>query len=98
REARKGLTAAHHLLYAALRGKDWRRGFCPVTNPKKLANGARFDRSVREAIFDLHSEWVEDRLLAPFGGWATAAMLRRVREWIPKPAWKEDPLAREAYS
>lgn len=38
-EARKSLTAADHLLYLILRGKDWRKGFSPITNAKKIAGG-----------------------------------------------------------
>src|SRR5689334_8501228 len=98
KEARKGLSAAHHLLYAALRGKDWRRGFCPITNPRKLENGAFFDMGARHAINRLHSKWHEDSLLTPFGGWVTGEMIQQIRELIPKLAWEEDPLAREAYS
>src|SRR5689334_5822244 len=39
KERRTALTAAHHLLYLILRGKNWQRGFAPVTNPVKLENG-----------------------------------------------------------
>lgn len=37
---RHTLTATHHLIYQALLGRDWRRGFTPPTNTRKLANGA----------------------------------------------------------
>lgn len=38
-EARESLTAADHLLYLVLRGKDWRKGFSPITNANKIAGG-----------------------------------------------------------
>lgn len=49
------LTLAHHVLYAILRGKDWRKCFTPVTNEVKLANGASPDRAIVEAMYCLNS-------------------------------------------
>lgn len=63
---RPTLTAAHHLLYLILRGKDWRKAFAPVTRPSMLANGAGRWRAATIAIKQLHSEWHEAALLAPF--------------------------------
>jgi hypothetical protein len=60
------LTAAHHLLYLVLRGKDWRKAFAPITRPSTLANGATRWRAATIAIKQLHSEWHEALLLAPF--------------------------------
>lgn len=40
KEARRTLSASHHLLYLILRGRDISRAFTPVTNERKLANGA----------------------------------------------------------
>lgn len=39
-DSKTDLTAADHLAYAILRGKDYRKGFGPITNKNKLANGA----------------------------------------------------------
>lgn len=33
------LQFSHHLLYAILRGKDWRKCYTPVSNPIKIENG-----------------------------------------------------------
>jgi hypothetical protein len=60
------LTAAHHVLYLILRGKDWRKAFAPVTNDTLLANGATRWRAATLAIRQLHSAWHEAELLAPF--------------------------------
>jgi hypothetical protein len=34
------LTTAHHLLYLAACGKDWRKAFTLASNRRKLENGA----------------------------------------------------------
>ena len=39
-DRKRDLAAEHHLLYLALLGKDWRAGFTPITNQRKLDNGA----------------------------------------------------------
>jgi hypothetical protein len=39
-ERRHELTSAHHLLYLALIGKDWRKAFTTISNQRKLDNGA----------------------------------------------------------
>jgi hypothetical protein len=35
----KDINAAEHLIYLAVRGKDWRKGFTAATNKNKVANG-----------------------------------------------------------
>lgn len=77
------LTAAHHLLYLALLGKDWRKGFTCVTNPRKLENGAFYDWELFRALATLHSPSREMALLAPFDGLVTPAMLHQIRQLIP---------------
>lgn len=49
------LTSAAHLLYAILRGKDYRRAFTPVKNEKKLANGQLPNTAVYTARVYLHT-------------------------------------------
>jgi hypothetical protein len=39
-EVKKTLTSSHHLAYAVLRGKDFRKAFTPITDANKLANGS----------------------------------------------------------
>lgn len=84
-ERRSELTPAHHLLYLALLGKDWRKAFTPVTNPRKLANGAFWGWSLFRAFMQLHSPLHDEQLLAPFGGLVTAEMLGALRACLPHP-------------
>lgn len=77
------LTAAHHLLYLALLGKDWRKGFTCVTNQRKIENGAFYDWELFRTLATLHSPSREPALLAPFDGLVTPAMLQQIRQLIP---------------
>lgn len=84
RSARKHeLSAAHHLLYLALVGKDWRRGFTPASNPRKLAHGAFQGWALFRALNRLHMRSWQEQLLTPFDGLVTSQMLDKVRELIP---------------
>ncbi len=80
---RRELTAAHHILYLALLGKDWRKGFTPPTNRRKLDNGAFLDWGLFRGLARLHSRVGELELLAPFAGLVTPEMLAQVRELAP---------------
>ncbi|HET9493684.1 MAG TPA: hypothetical protein VFR15_05595 [Chloroflexia bacterium] len=82
---RHELTAAHHVLYLALLGKDWRKAFTPVTNPRKLANGAFVGWPLFSSLRTLHSELCNEYLLAPFDGLVTVEMLNAVRRYLPAP-------------
>jgi len=82
-ERRSELTAAHHLLYLALMGKDWRKAFTPITNQRKLDNGAFWDWELFRAIFKLHNKYSEDELLALFDGLITTDMLAELRQVLP---------------
>jgi hypothetical protein len=73
------LTASHHVLYLALCGKDWRRAFTPITNSRKLANGAFYGWSLFRALRRLQSPLYDEELLAPFEGVVTPEMLQAVR-------------------
>lgn len=77
------LRAPHHLAYLALIGKDWRRGFKPVTSRRKLENGAFAGWQMFKALAALHMVGFEDFLLAPFDGLVTASMLQQLRQMIP---------------
>ena len=79
------LDGAHHLLYLALLGKDWRKGFTPPSNPRKLANGALAGWALFRALRTLHSEVAEPALLAPFEGLVTPQMLQQLRQLLPLP-------------
>ena len=82
-ERRHTLSAAHHLLYLALLGKDWRKAYTCVSNPRKLANGAFTSWALFRALGILHSNMREAELLAPFDGLVTPAMLQVLRSLLP---------------
>ena len=92
-DRRVTLTAEHHLLYSALLGKDWRAAFAPITNPRKLANGAFQGWALFRALNALHSPWQEHALLAPFDGLVISAMLAQLRVYLPRPdAYRLQPV------
>ena len=78
------LAASHHILYLSLMGKDWRKGFTPPTNRRKLENGAFWGWKLFRALGQLHSRASEEWLLAPFDGLVTSQMLQQVRGLLPR--------------
>jgi hypothetical protein len=80
---RHELQAAHYVLYLALCGKDWRLAFTPITNSRKLANGAFHGWAIFRALRRLHSPLYDEALLAPFDGVVTLEMLQAVRGFVP---------------
>ena len=89
--SRAAIGPEHHLLYLALRGRDWRRAFTPITNERKIDNGAFYDWGLHRALPAIHSEWEPDRLLAPFGGRVSREALARVRALLPQRVDSFDP-------
>ncbi len=83
-ERKHELTAAHHILYLALLGKDWRKGFTPPTNRRKLENGAFTGWVMFRALDKLHFTLHEHDLLAPFDGIVTVQMLQLIRGRLPR--------------
>lgn len=83
-EQKRELSAAHHLLYLALTGRDWRKGFTPVSNRRKLENGGFYAWKMFEALRMLHSALYDEWLLRPFGGLVTPEILGRIRQFAPK--------------
>jgi hypothetical protein len=79
------LQAEHHLLYLALLGKDWRRAFTPITNPRKLDNGAYWNWALWRALPAIHNPAATIALLAPLDGLVTPTMLAQVRSLLPQP-------------
>ncbi|HLY26861.1 MAG TPA: hypothetical protein VKQ72_11010 [Aggregatilineales bacterium] len=77
------LGAAHHLLYAILLGRDWRKGFTCITNRRKLDNGAFQGWMLFRAVAALHKPSAEAELLAPFDGLVTLTMLQHIRQIVP---------------
>ena len=96
-EMRRQLTAAHHLLYLILRGRDWHKAFTPITNARKLENGGFFQWQARQAVLTLHRTASEPQLLAPFRDVLAPDTLALVRELVPDLRWDENPLEREPY-
>jgi hypothetical protein len=83
---KKELRPEHHLLYSALLGRDWRKGFSPITNKVKLANGMRKDQAVTSALDTIGWNYARnvEKLLTPFDGLVTAQMLDSLRPMLPK--------------
>ena len=81
------LKAEHHLLYVALLGKDWRKGFSPITNPRKLANGAWDGWRMRHALQVIHRDAkfgdADAPLLQPFDGLVTLGMVASLHALLP---------------
>jgi hypothetical protein len=90
---RRTLNAAHHLLYCALIGHDWRRGFALTTSAVRIANGAFDGWTLFSSLNLIHGAarypWLAERLLAPFDGLIDEAALARLSARLPSPtAWK----------
>jgi len=109
-EARQCLSAAHHLLYLVLRGKNWQKAFTPpgggdgprteaqrIRLQKRLANGAFYDWGARKALRALHAPHAAEILLAPFAEFLPPEVLCAIRERVPPLGWDENPLEREPY-
>ena len=83
-ERKHELAAAHHILYLPLLGKDWRQGFTPPSNPRKLANGGFDGWAMFKALSLFHSPYHQTWLLAPFAELITPTMLAQIRARVPK--------------
>lgn len=74
-----------HLLYAILRGQDWRKAFTAITRPSKIANGAQpsnegwfkaqnhINRTLKLSFMAKH---IPD-LLKPFGDTINEGIIRK---------------------
>ena len=82
-DRRHALTAAQHLLYLALLGKDWRKAFTCPTNRHKLDNGAFPGWALFRSLEVVRSPWADPALLAPFDGLVTPEMLAALRGCLP---------------
>lgn len=85
-DMRRQLTAAHHLLYLILRGRNWHTAFTPITNACKLENGGVYNWGARRAVHALHYGSAED-LLAPFRDVLAPSALVMARELVPADSW-----------
>ena len=77
------LSAAHHLFYLALIGKDWRKAFTPPTNQLKLDNGAFWGWAMFRALETIQRKHREEELLSPFDGLITSQILNELRNLLP---------------
>lgn len=87
--------AALNLIYMAVRGRDYRKAFTPITNEKKLANGAAADWGYRKA----YACMCNPNLWKFFDGILTDTAMDAIRGVIPKPAapWSPNPFALPEY-
>lgn len=82
---RPSLGPEHYLVYLALRGRDWRRAFTPITNQTKLNNGGLWDWGLWRAAVAVHSKYSQEVLLSVFDGLVTVEMLDQIRSMLPVP-------------
>jgi hypothetical protein len=80
---RHTLSAGHHLLYLTLCGKDWRKAFSPVSNLRKLENGAYWNWGLFRAMRFIHSKLQEKELLEVFDGIVASEALNQIRRIVP---------------
>jgi hypothetical protein len=59
------LSLEHYILYAILRGKDWRKCFTPITNTVKLTNGMVSDQTLTHALWRLSNRSGDYALFEP---------------------------------
>lgn len=89
----KKASLTHHLLYAMLRGKDWRKTATPPTNTVKVENGALTGwcfwnayRTVKYSgwvVVNNHSLKRIDRFINDFDGTVTPEMLASLHSRLP---------------
>jgi len=77
------LTVTHHMLYAILRGKDWRKGFTPMTNKNKLANGNFEAWAFFDAVWMLEAKHWEKETYAPFKEILADDAIEKIRALLP---------------
>jgi hypothetical protein len=78
------MRSEHKRELAPLIGKDWRRSFTPITNRRKLENGAFVGWPLFQALMVLRSPCYEAWLLAPFAGLVTPTILQTVRGLVAR--------------
>lgn len=94
-EQKHNTECYHFMLYAMLRGRDWRKCITPPSNPNKLVGVEKW-RTLRTNLNIIHNEWYNAELLAPFASAVTPEMLKTLRMTIPKGE-SFDPSGSTAY-
>lgn len=82
----KQVLPAHlHLLYAILRGKDYRRGFGRVTNKVKLENGANPQQGLFQAMNTLQYKirYYPHDLIRAMGDTVSKEGLKEILSYVP---------------
>lgn len=88
------LSAADHLLYLVLRGKDWRKSFVLATNSVKVENGAcrgdgpAFVRAQQKLCLGYTGH---------FADLLSEESVRLIPRLLPKVGWSENALPDSAY-
>lgn len=77
------LEVEHYILYAALRGKDWRKAITPLRDKKRLENGAFENCGLVRGLVKVHFTKDVYHLLAPFAGSITAETVKSLLTYIP---------------
>ena len=95
-EHKQELKAVHHLIYLVLCGKDWRKAFPFPTNHNKIDNG--YQPELYRALLQFHSTYLEQKIIAPFGGLVTHAMLVEARKLIAAPQVAGGQIVSDAYA
>lgn len=94
---RSQLTCAHYLVYAMLRGKNWQKALTPITNRKKLDNGAAEGWIGRKALNSIVRATGPLPLMLPFKGIVSDTALEALKASLPEYRWSSDILAMEPY-
>ena len=94
---RSQLTCAHYLVYAMLRGKNWHKAITPITNRKKLDNGAAVSWIGRNVVHSIVRAVETRPLMTPFEGFVSDTALASIQALLPEYRWSSDILAMEPY-
>lgn len=93
RQGKEGLDKlqpVHFFLYQALRGKDWKKAFTPITNTNKIENGYHPIYKVRDILrtlrFVVTSKNIEsyNSMIEPLGPEVTWESVKLLLKYLPE--------------
>lgn len=87
------LHAQHHLLYAVLRGKNYRKCFTPITKANRLQNGEWELSGLQRARRALFDKWNDPCEI--FSGIVSPMARERMKVYLPEVTSSEQPAYRE---
>jgi hypothetical protein len=96
----KDINAEEHLLYLALRGKDWRKGLTAATNKNKVENGYNGSQygdwggNINRIVYGARGIRNDYHFLCFFKGIINEEGLRKVRQYITN---SNKPIENDAY-